>query len=219
MQPLELQENSQDSLSSIFNITREGFKEIQKSQMTLDQVFYLETRKHKINLKGLVDGDRLISWRQSLIRKGYLTESEEVTVDGLSLLDLVGSGLPFKGYIEERHSKIANDFDRWWTLYPSTDQFKAAGRLFEGRRSLRLQKEACRTLFEKIVNEGEFSAEDIIRATKYELDIKKQLSIKENVNNMMFMKNTHAYLNQKAFEGFVEISKTEIITKRSNEDI
>lgn len=212
-------EKPPDLPSAIFNITREGFKEIQRSQLTLDQIFYMESLKYGIDLKGIVNGDKLISWRQSLIRKGLIDDSEEITISGDLLLGLVGSGLPFKGAMEERESKVASDFDIWWRKYPATDQFTIRGKLFPGKRSLRLQKENCRTLFEKIVNTGEFSGEDIIRATEFEIEAKKKASIKENQNNLAFLKNTHTYLNQKAFEGFVELSKTEEISHQTNEDI
>lgn len=207
-------ENSQDSF--IFNISREGFKEIQKSRLTLDQIFYLEACKYSLDLQGIVDSDKLMTWRQSLARKGLITDSQQVTIEGETLLKLVGSGLPFKGALEERKSKVASDFDRWWLAYPPSNKLEIAGKVWKGTRGLRVSKEKCRTLFETIVNEGEYTADDIIRALEYEISLKTEESIRKNENAMGYMKNSHAWLYQRAFEGLVEESKGNEGTKSIN---
>lgn len=206
MQQSQLQSNSQE-LSSIFNLSVNGYKALQKSGLTLDQMFYLELIIKEVDTTDIVGKDRIMTWQQSLRRKGYLTEKGEATLDGFTLWKEVGvEGEPFCT-ITERRAKAESDFERWWRTFPSNDTFEYQGQKFLGSRSLKRGKSESKAKFEEIVNEGEFSGEDIIRSLECEVELKKQLSIKEKVNKMCYMTNSLSWLNQRQFEGFVETSK------------
>jgi hypothetical protein len=218
--PQSQQEKEQGLSKTIFNISRDGFQELQRVGLTLDQLFYLECCKWNVDLKDIVGPDKFITWRQSLVRKGFLTEDCKPSTDGLAVLEAVGSGQPFRGSLERKHLEVEEEFEKWWQTYPSTDIFEYKGKRFEGTRSLKRLKAACRDMFVKILKEGQYTAEDLIRSLEYEVYLKKELSLQKRDNQVRYMPNTHAYLNQRAFEGLVEASKEAVIhSYQSNEDI
>ena len=63
----------------------------------------------------------------------------------------------------------------------------------------------CRLKFDKIILEGEYTAAQLIGALNYELLQKKESSIDTNSNRMTFMQNSVTYLNQRAFEAYIEL--------------
>jgi len=213
----ELQQKSQGL--PIFNISAEGFQELQKSGLTLDQLFYLECKANKVNLRDIVSSDKIATWRQSLIRKGFMTEEKEVSVDGFELLKAVGSGEAFKGTIEKKHESNEAAFEEWWKAYPPSDIFEYKGKRFEGVRAIKRNKTQCKEKFLQVLNEGEYTANDLIRVLEFEVHIKKEESVRRNENQMRYMVNTLSYLNQRLFEGLMELSKGSIISTQSNEDI
>lgn len=219
MEKSQQPQNSPVSSVPIFNISQVGFQELLKASLTLDQLFYLECVKHKVDLKEVVTRDRLLSWKQSLIRKGFLTEDGEVSVLGAALLEAVGSGNPFKGALEEKIVVNEKDFEAWWAAFPSSDIFEYKGRKFSGSRSLKYAKKDCKVVFDKIINEGGTTGADLIRCIEYEVLMKKEESVKNNENKMKFMKSAMSYLNSRQYEGFLETSKNPISIQQSFEDI
>jgi len=215
----ELQQKKEQG-SPIFNITREGFLELQKAGLTLDQLFYLETVAFEVDIKDTISKDKYLTWRQSLIRKGYLTESAGLSEDGNLVLQAVGSGEPFKGALEKKHEVDNTLFEEWWRIFPSNDIFEYKGRRFEGVRALKRNKSGCKDLFNKIINEEGYTAEDLIKALEFEITLKKEASVKDSTNHMRFMTNTHSYLVQRKFEGFMEESRKKSTSlMQSNEDL
>ncbi len=205
--------------SPIFNISREGFQELQKAGLTLDQLFYLETVKFGVDIKDTISKDKYLTWRQSLIRKGYLTETAELSEDGNLVLQAVGSGEPFKGAIEKRSEATEEAFEEWWKAYPSCDIFTYKGRKFDGTRSFRKDKIQCKDKFIKIVNEGQYTAKDLIQVLEFEVTLKKEASMKKGTNELKYLVNTHSYLNQRLFEGLMEASKGEKAPSQTFEDL
>ena len=45
---------------------------------------------------------------------------------------------------------------------------------------------------------------------KFEVELKKSQSVKEMTNKLTYMKNSLTYLNQKAFEPYIQISKNSV---------
>ena len=94
-------------------------------------------------------------------------------------------------------------FDDWWNTFPNNDGFTLNGKTFDASRSLKSKKQDCKRVFDNITNSGTFTAQEIIDATKYDVEIRKRNSVKENKNNLKFLQNSYTYLNNKSFEGFV----------------
>ena len=140
---------------------------------------------------------------QGLVRKGLLFETEnKLTTIGRELLIFVDS----KDRKKIVKPKIAStEFDQWWLEYPSTDSFEYKNKKFAGSRGLKVGKDDCRTKFNKILLENEYTKEQLIEALKLEVFQKKEKSIKEGSNKLSYMQNSLTYLNQRTFENFVSL--------------
>lgn len=140
----------------------------------------------------------------SLTRKMFVDKDFKITEEGkkiLAFLDTVES--------LQMTKKIVKDeiFDRWWNAYPATDQWEHNGKVFTGERGLRVKKDECRTKFHEILNEGEYTVDQLIAAVEYEVTMKKTKSLETGENRMGFMQLTTTYVNQRTFENFVELAK------------
>jgi hypothetical protein len=149
------------------------------------------------------DSMKIGSLYQSLIRKGLITETDDkLTVLGKDLLEFVGT-TDSKKIIKRKPA--TTDFEEWWKNYPGTDSFEYKGKVFKGTRAIRKGKDECRLKFDKIILEGEYTAAKLIDALKYEVLQKKETSAATNTNRMTFMQNSVTYLNQRAFEAYIEL--------------
>jgi hypothetical protein len=146
---------------------------------------------------------KIASVYQSLIRKGLITENDDkLTEIGRDLLKFVDTKTSVK-IIKRRPA--TTDFEEWWKTYPGTDSFEYKGKVFKGTRAIRKGKDECRLKFDKILLEGEYTAVQLISALEYELLQKKESSVATNSNRMTFMQNSVTYLNQRAFEAYIEL--------------
>ena len=187
------------------------FNEIYKNGYTLDMLFLLKLIEENIDVKALCNDDtinshiKLSALYQSIYRKGLITEKNTITLSGKKILEFLNSEESSVKLIKTKVS--VNDFESWWKKYPGTDTFKYKGVSFTGTRGLRKDKEQCNLKFNKILNEGDYTATDLISALEYEVLQKKENSIKNKSNRMTFMQNSLTYLNQKTFEPFIELIK------------
>ena len=159
-------------------VTPEQFEELIKKGYNLDTIFLLKLIDDQYDILPLIDGSMKIdSVYQSLRRKGLITNDEPATTD----------------------------FEEWWKTYPGTDSFEYKGKIFKGTRAIRKGKDECRLKFDKIILEGDYKAAQLISALNYELMQKKESSVSTNSNRMTFMQNSVTYLNQRAFEAYIEL--------------
>lgn len=183
-------------------ITHFHFEEIINSGYTLDMIYMLKLVDDGFDIQSLRDNAKIDILCQSLIRKGLITDTYKITLIGKSIL----------GFLDEEGEspKIkkrpkTTDFDDWWKTYPGTDTFTYKGQSFTGSRSIRVKKEDCKTKFDAILAEGEYTSKDMIAALEFEITQKKENSIKTKSNRMTFMQNSLTYLNQRTFEPFIEL--------------
>jgi hypothetical protein len=140
---------------------------------------------------------------QSLIRKGLITETDDkLTVLGKDLLEFIGSKESTKII---KRKPATTDFEEWWKAFPGTDTFEHRGKKFTGTRALRKGKDECRLKFDKIILEGEYTAKQLIQALEYEVTQKKENSVLTSANRLTFMQGSLPYLNQRAFESYIEL--------------
>ena len=192
------------------DLTPDHYIELIKKSYSLDQLFLLNLISEEYDVKPLIEGSAKVkAIHTSLIRKGMISEEEKLTTLGLDLIEFV-SKKTNKKFIKKKVER--SDFDDWWETYPSTDEFTMGTKLFRGSRGMRPNKEKCRLMFNKIIDEGVHTKEDLIRALKYEVAMRKSNSLRKNSNELSWMKSTEPYLFQRAFGDFIEISKKE--TKR-----
>jgi len=186
------------------NVTPEQFEELIKRGYNLDVIFLLKLIDDRFDVSPLCDGSMKIgSVYHSLIRKGLITaDDEKITTLGRDLLEFMNT--KSSGRIIKR-KPATTDFEEWWKSYPGTDKVEYKGKTYPGTRSLRLYKDDCRLKFDKIILEGEYTAAELIEALNYEVLQKKEASIATNSNRLTFMMGSSVYLNQRAFQGFVDL--------------
>lgn len=187
-------------------LTEEKFDELMNKGYTLDQIAVLKLVDEGMDIMAKKDTPKWGVLLQSLIRKGLIFETEnKLTILGKEIIVFIDS----KDSKKIVKPKVAStEFDQWWEEYPRTDTFTHRGKKFEGSRSFRVDKDNCRTKFNKIMLEGEFNVTQLIDAISLEVYQKMEKSFKEGSNKMSYMQNSLTYLNQRTFEGFIELIKS-----------
>lgn len=190
------------------HITPQMFKELIKKSYNLDLIYLLKLIEEQHDIAPMYeDSMKIAALYQTLIRKGLITEDEDkLTNTGKDLLKFIGNQ-ENKEIVKRK--PITTDFEEWWKHYPPTDSFDVNGVTFKGSRALRRAKQECRRKFETILNEGDFTAQQLIDALKFEVEQKIERSLKERRNMLTFMQGSVTYLNQRTFEGFIELMEQE----------
>jgi hypothetical protein len=186
-------------------VTFSHFEELYKNGYTLDMLFVLKLAEDADVMFLCNDDLKLKTLLQGMIRKGILTENRGVTLSGKAVLEILN-----KEEIKPLTRKIpdkTDDFERWWKAYPGTDTFTHKGKSFSGTRSMRVKKDECKLKFTKILNEGEYTADEMIAALQFEVEQKKDNSVKAGENKLKYMQNSLTYLNQRTFEPYIELIK------------
>ena len=184
-------------------LTDEKFDELMTKGYSLDQVATLKLVDEGFDIMARKDTPKWGILLQSLVRKGLLFETEnKLTILGREIIVFIDS----KDRRKIVKPKIADDdFSLWWSFYPSTDSFEYRNKRFEGSRGLKVGKDDCRTKFNKILLENEYTKEQLIEALKLEVFQKKEKSFQTGSNKLSFMQNSLTYLNQRTFENFISL--------------
>lgn len=189
------------------NLTFSYFHLIHSGGYNLDMVFLLIMVEKEIDVKDLCkESPKLEALYQGIYRKGLITETGKITLTGKALLTFVNETEQVEVFLKKK-KPATDDFNSWWLAYPGTDTFTYQDKLFSGTRSLRTKKEDCKSKFNKILEEGEYTVKEMIDALEFEVLQKKNNSIKEKTNKLTFMQNSLTYLNQRSFEPFIELIK------------
>lgn len=179
------------------------FKEIIKQGYSADIIFLLQMVEQNLDVKDFCDHPKLEVLWQTINRKQLVTEEGNLSTDAKALLNFIRSEEPSSGPLK---TKIENDdFIRWWKAYPGTDTFIYKGKSFTGSRGMRVLKEDCKAKLAKILKEGEYTIDILIKALEYDVLQKKENSIKTGTNKLTFMQNSLTYLNQRSFEPYIEL--------------
>jgi hypothetical protein len=180
------------------------FEQLIKKGYSLDIIYILKLLKGTSDITEMCKGSKKINAiYMSVIRKGLYSEvTKKLTVEGDNLLAFLETQEPI---LVKKKVLKEDDFDSWWAVFPSTNKFTHNGASFGVSRSFKAKKEDCRQLFKKLVNEKKFTANEIIKATEYDVLMKKNESVKSRQNRLTFLQNSHTYLLQEAFQGFVEL--------------
>jgi hypothetical protein len=186
------------------NITVYHFEEILKAGYSLDIIYFLKLIEDGADATALCDNPKMSVLCQTLRRKGLLSESFKLTLIGKSVLGFLDEeGTPETKLVKKKQD--SNDFDEWWKTYPGTDTFTHKDKNFTGTRSMRVKKDDCKAKLNAILQEGEYTIEELIAALKYEVLQKKENSYASKTNKLSYMQNSLTYLNQRTFEPFIEL--------------
>lgn len=181
-------------------------KELQRNSLTLDMVFVLMLVEKGHVLSDICkDDNKMQIIQQGLIRKGLVTSDNKITLPAKNILKFMNEPVPKEKLIKKKVN--ASEFTRWWKCFPGTNIFKINGKSFTGSRTLKRDEEGCRLKFNAILAEGEYTADEIIAATEFDIMNKKKLSYDSGENKLTFLQNSLTYLNQRSFEPYIEIVK------------
>ena len=190
-----------------FKLTPSHFEQLIKQSYSLDHIYLLKLIEASVDIQSMIDGSmKIAGLYQSLVRKGLVSDvTQEITLLGRELLTFADT--------EEKKQivkmkPLVSDFDTWWNAFPSTDNFEHRGRKFAGSRGLKRSRDDCRIKFNKILAEGEYTAQLITEAMSLDVFLKKEASFKNNENRLSYLQNSLTYLVQRSFEPFIEMIQT-----------
>ena len=187
----------------ILKLTPFHFEELVQRGYSLDIIFLLRLIHEQTDITELkVNNLKIDMLYETLVRKELLSEDGKLTLMGQELLAFMDSKISRR---LKKNTVDSSEFEAWWQVYPGTDTFVYNGKTFQGARSLRANKEECRSKFDKILLEGEYKLEDMISALEFDIHQKKEVSFKTGNNKLSYMQNSLTYLNQRSFEPFIEL--------------
>lgn len=191
-------------MKRIFNLMAATYKEVVSGGLTLDLLFLLEKSIEGSDISSFGE-ERIAGMIQTLQRKGYINEGLQPTEAGKQL---------YSSLLEENKSlklkRLVKKDDEWQiflSIYPVNNTFVWKGKKFEGDRGIRKNTEAGKVLFTKILNEGEYSVDQLCNAVIAECLQKFESSWKTSENKMKYFVNTESYLRQRGFENFIDEGK------------
>ena len=189
----------------LFSLTISQLGQIMSLGLPLEGVYILECLIEGTNPGYHLPYPRLQGTYQTLTRKGYLSESDELTEEGIRLYKAL---LDNKDIVEEKEGRVISmevklTFEDWWRDYPRHDGFEYNNKVFEKKRPLKKNKEVCKRIFDEYVNKGRFTAKEIIEATAADILLRKQTSVKEGKNALSFLQASDTYIRQASFEPFI----------------
>lgn len=185
------------------NIEPLQFFEMVKNQYSLDYVYLLKLLKEEVDVKEWCESsERFATLHTSLLRRGLINEEDKITLVGKELVAFAES----EGEKIFVKKKVDNEnFLKWWASFPGTDSFEYDGVRFVGHRTLRQDKQNCLVKFNKILLEGEYTAEQLTDALLLDVKRKKEASLKTRQNKLSYMQNSLTYLNQRSYEAYIEM--------------
>ena len=195
------------------NIKPNQFDSIIKKGYSLDHVYLLELIRDEIDITELLEHSVKINTLYSTLLRKNLIISNTLTLEGKNLLEFIESD----DAIKFTKLKIPiSDFSSFWAIYPGTDTFVYKEKSFKGARALRMNKSVCLEKFNKIILEGEYTANEIIKALEFDVNQKKEQSYKSGANKLTYMQNSLTYLNQRSFEAYIDLISSGIKTEEES---
>lgn len=162
------------------------------NKLSLSHLKYLESLIHEEQ----VPKDKFL---RDLEKFGFVYEGE-ATSKGCKLYEEIKD---IDGEVVIKAKKVKEldeNFEKWWAIYP---KHPSHGK-WVSTRSLRVKKDLCQGKFQKILEEGTYTLDDLIRVLELEVSLRKQTSITRDKNELEFMKATESYLNSRQFEVFID---------------
>lgn len=195
------------------DITDHHFNELIKKGYSMDMVILLNWINKELDISHLLTSVKIKAIYKSLLIKGLISDEGKITENGIDILEFINK----RSNKKFEKKKIAKgDFDKWWEIFPSNDKFEINGKSFGPTRSFKVNKEKCRILFNKYILEKKYTIKEIINATMYDVNLKKKLSYKKGSNQLKFLQNSHTYLLNESFQGFIGLGKPVEINKKTN---
>jgi hypothetical protein len=181
-------------------------------------IFLLKLIEEEFDTKTLAEGGpKVEALRQTLRRKGLVSEQFKLTILGRNLLEFMNTRAKTSKIVKKTQTHA--EFERWWAAYPGTDIFVYKGKSFAGGRTLRVHRDDCQAKLDAILAEGEYTIDQLIAALEYEVKQKKENSFKTGTNRLTYMQSSITYLNQRSFQNYMELIDQGVDIKESPEPI
>jgi len=193
-------------------------KIVLENQITVDQILIIELvfKKDFIFLEKFLQIEKQRGLLlQNLIRREYLNLYDtELTYDILTNIYVTDKGEEVLYDLKNQNKELIDEdfnltsfeekFEEFWDLFPSSDKYMH----FPRTRILRTEQEKCKKMYRKILDE--YNHEDVIKALKYELNMREHNSV-SGINKLFsdfkYMKASSTWLNNKEFLAIQEIMK------------
>lgn len=196
------------------DITDVHFIELHKRGYSLDMVILLEWLHKGLSVEHIInDSKKIEAIYKTMVRKELIVNDGTLTKLGNEILVFINNKTN-KTFLKPKIKDSV--FDEWWNIFPSNDKFIIKGKSFGPTRSFKTDKDTCRLLFNKMVLEELFTAEQIIKATKYDITLKMERSFKTGSNQLKYLRNSATYLRQKDFQGFIGMKESELSINNNN---
>jgi hypothetical protein len=154
-------------------------------KLTMEEAIYLISRHQGKGFTSFFP----IHIKTSLENKGYLSINNTLTSLATSYLNQIIDSAP----VTNEDIKLEEDFNRFWQAFPSTDKVHH----FPGTRSLKDNKQRCKSEFNSLISQG-YTAEEIITGIENQVATLKTQSITEN--KLKYIKNSLRWLKDHDFE-------------------
>jgi len=195
-------------------ITPNHYLALAKKAYSLDMIFLLKLIEEDYDIKPLVLGSKRIeNVYHGLIRKLLLTDEGKLNLESKNLLKFISSE---DNIILTKRVSHDDSFDEWWKIYPGTDGFTHRNRTFSLTRNLRGDKTRARRCWKAVLDKGEYTSEEIINATKFDIAQRKEMSVKNGKNQLTYMQNSATYIYQGTFAAFIEHMRESGVVKHTS---
>lgn len=195
----------------LFNISDGKFSALMLKGMDFAIIYLLERAYEGIDLTSY-DIPRVKALVLTLERRGYL-RAGIITEEGKELYNSI---LEAESTIKVRRvERKEEDWKVFLSHYPPNNSFTWRGRTFEGERGIRKNTKDGEAMFTKILNNKEYTCEEMCRAVMAEAISKMENSYKTGENKMRYFQGTETWLRQKQYENWVdegrELTETQIM--------
>lgn len=208
MEQSNYQDSSSEDLRSgtpLFHFSTEALSIIITAELDMNLLFTLEAEAIG-TVTSAIPVSKLAAWRQTLIRKQFLTGAGTISTKGAALLAQLGAAVPGLS----TYRPVVDLFDIWWSSYPPTAAFTHKGTTFTSTQVKRIMKTKCREHWDTILLEGEYTADQIVQGTRNHIAMAMDESVKEKRNNVHYIFNSERYIRERCFAAYIENQESKV---------
>ena len=126
-------------------------------------------------------------------------------------------GPTYTGYKEVKKPRIkkivdSTQFEELWSLFPGKASFEYNGKKFTSEQAKKGNYQLCKEKYQKILDEGRFTHQQILQAMLVEVQTRKIESYKTGKNVLHYMNGLQPWLNGQKFEVYIGEPMPEIVT-------
>lgn len=203
MEQSNYQDSSSEDLRSgipLFRFSDESINTIFNEGLDINLIFMLEIIARDQMSSAVFNHRAHKNWIQTLIRKQFLTGAGTISTKGAALLSELGAAVPGLS----TYRPVADLFNVWWNSYPPTATFTHKGASFTSSQVKRIKKTLCRSHWDAILLEGEYTAEQIVQGTVNHIAMAIDESVKNKENRVQFIFNSERYIRERCFAPYIE---------------